>query len=92
MLAEPLLSRDLTSAFAQVLRDHIADQDSPLATLDGLSRTISALLARQREQAAAVAAPAFDELAIALHAAVTRVWAEHGGEPYALPRASGASH
>lgn len=88
MLADSLHCRVLTTAFAQALRDHIADHDRPLAALGSAARSIAELLAEAREQAAAIAAPRYDELAMALREAVEAVWVEFGGDPGQAPDAS----
>ncbi len=87
MLADTLHCRVLTTAFAQALRDHIADHDRPLAALGSAARSIADLLATAREQAAAIAAPRYDELAMALQEAVAALWVEFGGAPGEAPKA-----
>ena len=82
----------LTTAFAQALRDHIADHDRPLAVLGCAARSISGVLASARGQAAAIAAPDYDELAAALRIAVAALWVEYGGDPRQTPTARDAAH
>lgn len=82
----------LTTAFAQALRDHIAGHDRPLAVLGCAARSLSDALAGARAQAAAIAAPDYDELAAALRIAVAALWIEYGGDPRQTPMACDAAH
>lgn len=95
--SEPVLANTLpccvlTTAFAQALRDYIAEHDRPLAALDCAARSISDVLAGARGQAAAVAAPGYDELAAALRMAVKALWIEYGGDPGQMPTGCDAPH